>query len=160
MPDTDPKLVAYQEAVKQLQLHAPLIWTRSNFFLLIQGGMMALVLKDEFRHGGFESGIVVSGGALLALLWTLVTFAGQRIQREWRRVVVDLEAEYFGKDQGPFARALPKTKEGKSSANSITEAILGVSILCIVTWAAAACIIWWPQISVILSDFRAWVECS
>ena len=119
-PDDDAHL-AYKEAITQLRSHPELIWTRNNFFLLVQGGLLAAVTKKDFLTPGLHRELAYAGGLLVAAVWLWVTWAGRELQREWRGVVKKLESRALGRVEGPFLLA---AREGAAHKVSITAALL------------------------------------
>jgi hypothetical protein len=140
--DEQQKLqLGYTEALAQLRQHPPLIWTRNNFFLLTQSGLLAFTLNIENRSEVSTLILACTAGLLLAVVWLWVNWAGRKLQRLWRGIVQDFEKELFaqgaGDVKGPFERA--KELEGKSRAVSITWALMLLAIGFIILWIVLLC---------------------
>jgi len=86
---------AYTEALAQLRLHPSLIWTRNNFFLLVNSGLFAFAVSGQANAWQGPSFLVPIAGMFLSLIWIWVNLAGQRLQRQWRALVLDIEKELF-----------------------------------------------------------------
>jgi len=128
------KLLGYQESLNHMRLHSNLIWTRNSFFLLVHTGLLAVAANESFDRGELEKVLGVAG-LFLAFIWLWVNWAGQQLQRRWRKVVLEFEQDLFSdqKTPGPFARVT--VAKGLSSwAVSITSALLVLSFGCIVLW--------------------------
>ena len=140
--DEQQKLqLGYTEALAQLRLHPTLIWTRNNFFLLIQSGLLAFTLNIENRSEVSTLILACTAGLLLAVVWLWVNWAGRKLQRLWRGIVQDFEKELFAKGagdiKGPFERA--KELEGNRRAVSITWALMILAIGFIIIWIVLLC---------------------
>lgn len=136
MDEEKKLLLGYQEALAQLRQHPPLIWTRNNFFLLTQSGLLAFTLNMEHRPDENTQLMACVAGLLIALVWLWVNWAGRKLQRLWRGIVQDLEAQLFaggtGVVSGPFQRA--KQVEGASTSTSITLVLMLLSLGFIIIW--------------------------
>lgn len=130
--------LAYSEALAQLRLHPSLIWTRNNFFLLIDSGILAFHLGNPGAAWHGSPLLIPIVGLSLSIIWVWVNLAGLRLQRHWRMLVLEIEKELFESCErdvvaGPFSRAANKVKEGQSLLVSITSALVvlaGGSCLC------------------------------
>jgi hypothetical protein len=136
--DADEKLkLGYEEALKQLRQHPALIWTRNNFFLLIQSGLLAFTLNMHIQSKVRAALIATIAGLLSAVAWLWVNVAGRLLQREWRDIVKEFEGQLFtGTDtaqaiKGPFHRV---KSEGLKESLSITRVLILLSIVFIVLW--------------------------
>lgn len=136
--DADAKLkLGYEEALKQLRQHPGLIWTRNNFFLLIQSGLLVFTLNMHIQSRVRAALIATFAGLLSAVAWLWVNVAGRALQREWRGIVKEFERELFAvrdKEQavaGPFHRV---KGEGLKDSLSITKVLILLSMVFIVLW--------------------------
>jgi hypothetical protein len=126
--------LAYTEAIAQLRLHPELIWTRSNFFLLVNSGLFAFATSDAADAWQGSPLLIPLAGIFISLIWIWVNLAGQRLQREWRRLVLQIEKELFQAEEGqagvagPFTRAAATAREGASWKVSITSALVILSL--------------------------------
>lgn len=135
--DTDQKLcLGYKEALAQLRQHPNIIWTRNNFFLLIQSGLLAFTLNIENRSSTDTRFVACVSGLFLAVIWLWVNLAGQRLQRQWRAIVRKFEERIFDKVEGEEGVIGPfhHTQEGKQFFLSITSALITLSIGFIILW--------------------------
>ena len=136
MNEEQKLLLGYKEALAQLRQHPSLIWTRNNFFLLTQSGLLAFTLNIEHRPDVNTRILACIAGLLIALVWLWVNWAGRKLQRLWRGIVKDFEEEIFAKGEGevkgPFQRA--REVEGKQLATSITMALMLLSAGFIILW--------------------------
>lgn len=134
MTPTEQLKLAYAEAVAQLRLHPTLIWTRNNFFLLINSGLLAFAISAAGQKWPGSPLLIPLAGIFLSLIWTWVNLAGQHLQRQWRGLVLQIEGELFHPEegetgiQGPFTRATSRAREGTSWAVSITSALIVLSV--------------------------------
>ena|SRR5256885_4486393 len=142
MMDTNDKLsLAYKEAILQLREHPKLIWTRNNFFLLTQTGLLAFILNTAPQTNTRTKIMVYVAGLFLSLIWSWVNWAGRELQRQWRKVIMNYEARIFDEEdgdqkvRGPFTLA-EKLGEGKLKRFSITLALLILSIGFSFIWIA------------------------
>lgn len=132
--------LAYTEALAQLRQHPSLIWTRNNFFLLINSGLFAFAISNPTMPLPGSSILIPVAGAFLSAVWLWVNVASQRLQRQWRHLVLEIELELFhptaGEQpvEGPFARATKTAKEGSSPGASITSALVILSGGFLVCW--------------------------
>lgn len=131
--------LGYAEALTQLRQHPNIIWTRNNFFLLIQSGLLAFTLNLENRPVDTETRLTACiAGLFLALAWLWVNWAGRRLQRQWRRVAQEFEGQLFDKEDGeqkvvgPFTRA--SVTEARQYSVSITLILIMLSAGFIVLW--------------------------
>lgn len=115
-----------------MRLHSNLIWTRNSFFLLIHTGLLAIATSASINTGEIEKALGVAG-LFLALIWLWVNWAGQRLQRRWRKLVIEFEQDLFSDTPGPFARAAV-TPGVRSWLVSITSALLVLSLGFVVLW--------------------------
>lgn len=139
--DTSEQLrLRYQEALNQLRMHPNLVWTRNSFFLLVHTGLLAVATSVEAVDSGRLSVVLALAGLFLSVIWVWVNWAGQAIQRRWRALVVEFEADLFRAREGepeikgPFARAAETTREGTWTV-SITTALLVLSFGFLAAWA-------------------------
>ena len=172
----DKQKFAYEVAMKQLRIHAPLIWRRNAFFLVANTALIAYAVKyrtnqdssqsgvsevrqmlaaekesnssishclvtNDYYHrreiDGFDlEGAVISiMGLVLAIAWMIITKYGQKIQREWRKVAMKFEEDYFANQDSPLREANKILREGKEGNSvSITSVILAVNIIMISVW--------------------------
>ncbi len=143
MTEHEKLKLAYGEAIAQLRLHPPLIWTRNNFFLIINSGLLAFATSGVGAKCSEATSptIVALTGLFLSAIWLWVNWAGQNIQRYWRKVVLRIEAALFSPQEdesllinGPFTIAQEIAKEGSRHSISITTALLWLSFGSIVCW--------------------------
>lgn len=133
--------LGYKEALTQLRQHPSIIWTRNNFFLLIQSGLLAFTLNLESRPDTNTRLIACIAGLFLALVWLWVNWAGRTLQRQWREIVLEFEEQLFVEEEGkesvigPFHLSIEKG-EGKHSSVSITLILEILSIGFIGLWIA------------------------
>lgn len=122
--------LGYIEALKQLRIHAPLIWIRNNFFLLTQTGLIAYYFRREYTPI-FSSLILCILGLASSIIWTIVIKEGREIQRKWRKIAIDFENRVFTdhKNPGPLKYADQQLGEGKNLKISITTILI---ILCLI----------------------------
>lgn len=135
--DYEQKLcLGYKEALTQLRQHPTIIWTRNNFFLLIQSGLLAFTLDMESQPDTNTRLVACFVGLFLAVIWLWVNVAGQSLQRQWRSIVKEFEDKIFDKDDGKGKVIGPfhHTNEGKQLFVSITSALITLSIGFIVLW--------------------------
>lgn len=171
----DKRKFAYEVAMKQLRIHAPLIWRRNAFFLVANTALIAYAVKYKpnqdssqsgesvrwvlaeekksnfstshhqetynYYHGkavdGFDlEGLIISiMGLVLAIAWMIITKYGQKIQREWRKVAMKFEEDYFADQDSPLREADKILREGKEGNSvSITSVILAVNKIMIFVW--------------------------
>jgi len=70
-----------------------------------------------------------------------LNLAGQRLQRQWRALVFDIESELFrpeageAKVEGPLTRAAATAREGSSWLVSITSALIVLAVGFFVGWS-------------------------
>lgn len=132
--------LAYTEALAQLRQHPTLIWTRNNFFLLIDSGLLAFAVSKDFGDWSNSRLLVPVSGVFISFIWLWVNIAGQRLQRHWRKLVLELEQELFKPDEGrppvygPFTLASLTAKEGTSAVVSITTALILLSAGFLACW--------------------------
>lgn len=113
----------YEEALNQLRQHPSMIWTRNNFFLIVQSGLLAVVLKGDLNSDKTTICLVCFMGFYIALIWFWIVLAGQKLQRKWRSLVIRFEREYLGEEGGAFIQASKDIGEGTSLSVSITTAL-------------------------------------
>jgi hypothetical protein len=138
--DYEQKLcLGYKEALTQLRQHPSMIWTRNNFFLLIQSGLLAFTLNIESRPDTTTRLMACIAGLFLAFTWLWVNWAGRSLQRQWRSIVLKFEEELFDKEggeqkvTGPFHRSI-EMGEGIHRSVSITLILMILSAGFIVLW--------------------------
>jgi hypothetical protein len=118
-----------------------MIWTRNNFFLLVNAGLLSVVWSGLGVEpaAGFRM-LVAVAGLLTALIWVWVNVAGRLLQRRWRAVVLAAEQELFAASAeeppvtGPLSAARAGTGEGSSVLVSITLALNLLSAGFVVIW--------------------------
>lgn len=131
---------AYTEALAQLRLHPSLIWTRNNFFLLVNSGLFAFAVSGQADAWQGPPLLVPIAGLFLSSIWIWVNIAGQRLQRRWRALVLDLETELFRPEAGeaavagPLTRAATTAREGSSWLVSITSALIVLAVGFFLGW--------------------------
>jgi hypothetical protein len=115
MTDEQKLRLRYQIALNQFRRHPPMVWTRNNFFLLIQAGLLAFTINQNSPSDTRIGGMAYFAGLLVALIWLWVTYAGQKLLWEWRHIVIVCEKDIFTKPdmKGPFHLANEKGEEGK-----------------------------------------------
>jgi len=124
----------YTEAIAQLHLHPSLIWTRNNFFLLVNSGLFAFAVNGGADTWSGSPPLIPIAGIFLSSIWIWVNIAGQRLQRHWRALVLDIEEELFQPEEGeapvegPFTRAAATAREGSSWFISITSALIVLAV--------------------------------
>ena len=124
----------YKEALNQLRQHPTLIWTRNNFFLLVQSGLLAVAMRSDSSVGVPTTLLVCGMGAFIATIWYWVIFAGQKLQRQWRNLVIKFEKELYGEQGGAFVQSALEIQEGSSFLVSITTALRILSAGFIFLW--------------------------
>lgn len=140
MTDQEKLRLAYTEALAQLRLHPSLIWTRANFFLLVHSGLVAFAASRSPDAWPGSPLVLPLVGIFLSAIWTWVNVAGQRLQRQWRKIVIEIEEELFpagesgSKIAGPLTRAASTTKEGSAWIVSITTALIVLSVSFVFCW--------------------------
>jgi hypothetical protein len=114
MTDEQKLRLRYQIALAQFRKHPPMVWTRNNFFLLIQAGLLAFTINQNPSDARIGS-MAYFAGLLVALIWFWVTYAGQKLLWDWRNIVLQCEDDIFNKPdmKGPFHLANEKGEEGK-----------------------------------------------
>lgn len=129
---------AYTESVTQLREHPRIIWTRNNFFLLSQTGLLAFTLNITNQQDKWIRIIACLAGIFFAVIWLLVNLAGRTFHNDWRNIVIDYENKLFGEGEGPFARAQVKG-HGIHGLKSITKLLVLLSSGFIVIWLVLLC---------------------
>ena len=130
--------LGYAEALAQLRQHPNIIWTRNNFFLLIQSGLLAFALNLENGSDARTRLTACIAGLFVALAWLWVNWAGRRLQRQWRAIVQEFEEQLFDKEEGeqkvsgPFRRA--SLTEARRHSASITLVLILLSAGFIALW--------------------------
>lgn len=128
----------YQVALAQFRKHPPMVWTRNNFFLLIQAGLLAFTVNQSNPETPELGLMAYVAGLLLAFVWLWVTVAGQRLLWQWRSIVIESEkAIYDGSGiKGPFHIANEKGEEGKGLdwTVNITLALKVLSAGFVIMW--------------------------
>ncbi|WP_133512971.1 hypothetical protein [Candidatus Thiosymbion oneisti] len=133
--------LAYSEALAQLRLQPSLIWTRNNFFLLVNSGLFVFAVSGQANTGQGSPFLIPVVGMFLSLIWLWVNLAGQRLQRQWRALVLDIEKELFRPEvgeasvAGPLTRAAATAREGNSWLASITSALSVLAVGFFVGWS-------------------------
>lgn len=125
---------AYTEAITQLRENPRMVWTRNNFFLLSQTGLLAFTLNITSQQDKGIRILACCAGIFLAIIWLLVNMAGRTYFNDWRSIVIEYEDELFGKDEGPLARAQAKGQGSHRTLKSITKLLLVLSIGFGVIW--------------------------
>src|SRR5215213_2333267 len=125
--------LGYKEALTQLRQHPNVIWTRNNFFLLIQSGLLAFTLNLESRPDTDTKLLACIAGLFLAFAWLWMNWVGRSLQRQWRNIVLKFEEGLFDKEEGegkvigPFHRAIET--EGRYISGSITLILMILSVV-------------------------------
>lgn len=129
------QLIVYQEALTQLRMHAPLIWTRNNFFLVVQTGTLCLCLENVAFDSIYVIGLCFIGW-LTSIIWFVVIKEGRDIQRGWRRLVIEVESVVFkSENAGPLSIAKKSLGEGHKLSISITTQLLIFISVYIMVWS-------------------------
>lgn len=134
---------AYDEAIKQLRMHAPLIWQRCGFFLGSQSALLIFYCNRTRQMPFLEPIVICMMGIVVSIVWLRITTQGRDIQREWRKKVIKLEKQLFSESDGverPFTFADKDLKEGHNPKVSITFWIRFLAVSFIVAWGMLACI--------------------
>lgn len=138
--DTEQKSkLGYEVALAQLREHPRLIWTRNNFFLLTQTGLLGFTLNADKQPVTYTRIMVCVTGLALALIWLWVNWAARKLQRQWRGIVLKFEKNLFGDEaeghqaQGPFRLSI-ESGEGKYRRLSITLALMLLPTVFAVVW--------------------------
>lgn len=134
---------AYDEAIKQLRMHAPLIWQRCGFFLGSQSALLIFYCNRTRQMPFFEPVVICMMGIVVSIAWLRITTQGRDIQREWRKKVIVLEKQLFSESdgvEGPFTFADKDLKEGHNPKVSITFWIRFLAVSFMVAWGLLACI--------------------
>jgi hypothetical protein len=124
----------YCEALTQFRAHAPLVWTRNNFFLLINSGLFAFFGSPAYQSWDGPRTMIPVAGIFLSAIWVAVTVIGRHLQRKWRRLVLEIEKELFAPDQGAFARADTMIGEGRVWFISLNGLLIILSSGFLVGW--------------------------
>ena len=85
---------AYDEAIKQLRMHAPLIWQRCGFFLGSQSALLIFYCNRTRQMPFLEPIVICMMGIVVSIVWLRITTQGRDIQREWRKKVIKLEKQF------------------------------------------------------------------
>lgn len=129
---------AYEEALSQLRMHAPLFWQRNNFFLLVQTGLFTYCVNVQYSEKEMSvlfSLLLYIMGFVTALIWYFVVKSGQKIQRDWRRIAIHFEKEYFEKTkEGPLTYADKYLQEGRNPKISISQKMIYFTYFFITVW--------------------------
>ena len=134
---------AYDEAIKQLRMHAPLIWQRCGFFLGSQSALLIFYCNRTRQMPFLEPIVICMMGIVVSIVWLRITTQGRDIQREWRKKVIKLEKQLFSESdgvEGPFTFADKDLKEGHNPKVTITFWIRFLAVSFIVAWGMLACI--------------------
>lgn len=134
---------AYDEAIKQLRMHAPLIWQRCGFFLGSQSALLIFYCNRTRQMPFFEPIVICMMGIVVSIVWFRITTQGRDLQREWRKEVIMLEKQLFSESdgvEGPFTVADKELKEGHNSKVSITFWIRFLAVSFSVAWGVLACV--------------------
>lgn len=74
-------------------------------------------------------------GFVTALIWYFVVKSGQKIQRDWRRIAIYFEKEYFGETkEGPLTYADKYLQEGRNPKISISQKMIYFTYFFITVW--------------------------
>jgi hypothetical protein len=128
--DKEQLTTADRESLTQLREHPKMIWTRNNFFLLSQTGLLAFTLNITNQADRLTRVTGCAAGLFLTLMWLWVNVAGRIHQRTWRAVVKGFEKELFGEGQGPLTLA----GEGGDWRKSITLILILLSVGFALIW--------------------------
>jgi hypothetical protein len=115
-------------------MHPQMIWTRNNFFLLVQGALLSVVSVKDLLHPDSSMMLTYAVGFGVAIIWCWVTIAGRNLQRQWREIAKVLEKQALSPVKGPLTQ--PENTEGTSKINSITLALIWLSGGFIALWIA------------------------
>lgn len=126
--------LSYCEALTQFRAHAPLVWTRNNFFMLINSGLFAFFGSPAYQTWQGPRLLIPIAGLFLSFIWICVTVIGRRLQRKWRQLVLEIENELFAPAKGPFARADEKIGEGHVWHLSLNGLLIVLSAGFLVAW--------------------------
>lgn len=125
-----------------MRLHPTLIWTRNNFFILAHTGLLAFVSSKSFQsEDAVHLRFLAFAGFFMAVIWLWVNIAGRVLQRRWKRVVSQFEADLFAtvgsepRIQGPFSNLQATTREGTSWLVSISSALILLAAGFVAVWA-------------------------
>jgi len=124
----------YCEALTQFRAHAPLVWTRNNFFLLINSGLFAFFGSPAYQSWDGPRVMIPVAGIFLSIMWIAVTVIGRHLQRKWRLLVLKIENELFAPEEGAFARADAKIGEGRVWLLSLNSLLIILSSGFLVGW--------------------------
>lgn len=130
----DKKRLAYIESLNQLRMHAPLIWTRNIFFMTFQGAMLAYIFKEFNSFSFFQKVVLCVVGIVSSVAWYVITKEGRTIQRQWRKLAIAKEKEYFQEIEGPLTTASHQIGEGQKLGISITTILLVMTFVFICIW--------------------------
>ena len=130
----------YSEALAQYREHGPLIWSRNNFFLLVEAAFVAVVTSKEKPITPEATPLIGLIGLLVAVIWLWVNVASQLLLRQWRKIVLESEARVFPDphNPGPFGMAQLTLKEGRNLIISITTALYVLNLGFLIFWCS-----WW-----------------
>jgi hypothetical protein len=92
--DTAKEVAAYEAVTAQYRMDIEIYWTRSNFFLLVNAGLLTLVtaLMDSDQSRNEVLYAVCSVGVVISSLWLLAMWSSYHWLCEWRQRVVDIDA--------------------------------------------------------------------
>jgi len=112
-----------------------MIWTRNNFFLLTEAGLLAFTLNQNNSAGTKVGAMGCIAGLLLSVVWLWITLAGKRFILQWRKIISEVEKEVFNDPQikGPFQMA-NESGEDKDFIVNVTLALTLLSGGFVVVW--------------------------
>jgi len=70
------------------------VWKRSNFYLLVEGGLATVFATLAVHHSGATDSIVIAFGVfgqVIALVWFIVARGSLFRLRQWRKQVMELD---------------------------------------------------------------------
>jgi hypothetical protein len=129
--DKEQLTTAYKEALAQLREQPRMIWTRNNFFLLSQTGLLAFTLNITIQADRVTRITACAAGLFLTLIWIWISVVGRIHQQRWRKVVKEFEGELFGEGKGPLAQA----GDGGDWRKSITLILIILSVGFALIWS-------------------------
>lgn len=132
--DESKRRLAYIESLNQLRMHAPLIWKRNVFFTTFQGALIVYIFDQQDKLDFAQRGILCLLGCVGVISWYIITREGRNIQRQWRKLAIEKEKEYFGKLEGPLTTASLHIGEGNKLSVSITTVLLFMITIFIILW--------------------------
>jgi hypothetical protein len=93
---TEPPWAVYELLFKHYENDMALYWTRANFFLLIETGLVAFVAQAQARTAELQwrQGILVASllGLLISLIWLAVLATTLMWMENWRNELIRIDA--------------------------------------------------------------------